>query len=48
MLQEQDAGAEVTIVIDVSSQAGIPTDVLEQRIVEAFDQLGITVRWEST
>jgi len=48
VLQELDAGVEVTIVIDVSSQAGIPTDVLEQRIVEAFDQLGITVRWEST
>ena len=24
---------------------GIPQDVLDQRIVEAFDQLGIAVRW---
>lgn len=48
VLQELDAGIEVTVVIDVSSQAGIPADVLDQRIVEAFDQLGITVRWEPT
>ena len=47
VLQEQDAGAEVTVVIEVSSGAGIPADVLEKRIVEAFDQLGITVRWET-
>jgi hypothetical protein len=47
VLQEQDAGAEVTIVIDVSSSAGIPTDVLEKRIAEAFEQLGISVRWET-
>jgi hypothetical protein len=46
VLQEQDAGAEVTAIIEVSSGAGIPTDVLEKRIAEAFDQLGITVRWE--
>ena len=41
------AGAEVTVVIEVDSNAGIPTDVLEKRIVEAFDQLGISVRWEA-
>ena len=46
VLQEQDAGAEVNVAIQVSSSAGIPQDVLEQRIVEAFDQLGITIRWE--
>ena len=46
VLQEQDAGAEVDLTIHVSSGAGIPQDVLNQRIVEAFDQLGITVRWE--
>ena len=45
VLQEQDAGAEVTVTIDVSSDAGIPQDILEQRIVEAFSQLGITVNW---
>ena len=47
VLQEQDAGAEVTVIIEVDSGAGIPTDVLEKRIVEAFDQLGITVHWEA-
>ena len=48
VLQEQDAGAEVTIVVEVNSAAGIPADVLEKRIAEAFDQLGITVRWEAS
>jgi hypothetical protein len=47
VLQEQDAGAELTIVVEVDSGAGIPTDVLEKRIVEAFDLLGISVRWEA-
>ena len=46
VLQEQDAGAEVNVAIQVSSSAGIPQDVLDQRIVEAFDQLGIAIRWE--
>ena len=46
VLQEQDAGAEVDVTIQVSSSAGIPQDVLEQRIVEAFDQLGIALQWE--
>ena len=45
-LQEVDAGAEVNITIDVSSSAGIPEDILENRIVEGLDQLGIVVRWE--
>ena len=45
VLQEQDAGAEVSVTIEVTSDAGIPQDVLDQRIVEAFDQLGIAVRW---
>ena len=45
VLQEQDAGAEVSVTIEVSSDAGIPEDILDQRIVEAFDQLGITIRW---
>ena len=46
VLQEQDAGAEVNLTIEVSSGAGIPQDVLDQRVVEAFDQLGIEVRWQ--
>ena len=46
VLQEQDAGAEVSVTIEVTSDAGISQDVLDQRIVEAFDQLGIAVRWE--
>ena len=45
-LQEVDAAAEVNITIDVSSSAGIPEDILENRIVEGLDQLGIVVRWE--
>ena len=46
VLQEQDAGAELSVSIEVSSEAGISQDILDQRIVEAFDQLGISVRWE--
>ena len=46
VLQEQDAGAELTMTIEVNSDAGISQDILNQRIVEAFDQLGIAVRWE--
>ena len=46
VLQEQDAGAELSVTIEVSSGAGISQDVLNQRIVEAFEQLGISVRWE--
>ena len=45
-LLEVDAGAEVNITIEVSSSAGIPEEVLDNRIVEGLDQLGITVRWE--
>ena len=46
VLQEQDAGAEVSVTIEVSSDAGIPESILEERIVEAFDQLGISVKWK--
>ena len=46
VLQEQDAGAEINITIDVSSAAGISEDVLNARIVEAFDQLGISIDWQ--
>ena len=45
VLQEQDAGAELSVTIEVNSGAGISQDILNQRIVEAFEQLGISVRW---
>ena len=46
LLQEQDAGARVNVTIEVSSTSGISPDILNQRIVEGFDQLGIEVEWE--
>ena len=46
VLQEQDAGAEVSVTIEVSSDAGISEEALNQRIVEGFSQLGIAVEWE--
>ena len=46
VLQDQDAGAEVQVTIQVTSETGIPEDVLDRRIVEAFEQLGIAVTWE--
>lgn len=46
VLQEQDAGARLTVTIEVTSTAGIAAEVLDRRIVEAFEQLGISVRWE--
>jgi hypothetical protein len=46
VIQEQDAGAEVDIVVEVTSGAGIAEDVITKRILEAFDQLGISVKWE--
>ena len=45
VLQEQDAGAEVSVTIDVASDAGISEEALNRRIVEGFSQLGITVEW---
>ena len=45
-IQEQDAGAEINVSIEVSSSAGISQETLEWRIVEGLDQLGITVTWE--
>lgn len=44
-LQDEDAGAEIQLTIQVSSEAGIGEDVLERRIIEGFDQLGISVEW---
>ncbi len=46
VLQEQDAGAEVSVTIEVSSDTGISQEILDQRIVEAFGQLGINIGWE--
>jgi len=45
VLQEQDAGAEIRIEIDVASDAGIAEDVLE-RILQGLDQLQIPARWD--
>ena len=46
VLQEQDAGAEVNVTIEVSSDAGISEEALNHRIVEGFGQLGIAVEWQ--
>ena len=47
VLQEQDAGAVLDLAILVRSNgAGISAEALNARIVEAFDQLGISVEWE--
>ena len=45
-LQEQDAGARITIAIEVTSAAGVTKEILEDRIVEGLGQLGIDVDWE--
>lgn len=45
-LQEADPGSRLTLSVDVSSEAGIPEDILERRIREGFEQLGISVEWE--
>ena len=46
VLQDQDAGAELTVTIEVSSDAGIPEEVLNRRIVEGLEQLDINIEWE--
>ena len=46
VLQQQHAVAEVQLSILVSREPGIPEDILESQIVEAFDQLGISVTWD--
>ena len=46
VLQQQDAVAEVQLSILVSSEPGIPEDVLDRQIVEAFEQLGVSVSWD--
>ena len=47
MLQEQDPAARLAISIDLTSGVGISEEVLTARIVEGFDQLGITITWEA-
>jgi len=47
VIQEQDAGAEVVLELDVSSQAGVSEEALEKRIVEGLEQLGINASWEA-
>ena len=46
VLQDQDAGAELTVTIEVSSDAGIPESILNNRIVEGLEQLDISIGWE--
>jgi hypothetical protein len=46
VLQAQDAAADVALNIEVQSDAGIAEEILEKRIVEGLEQLGITVTWE--
>ena len=47
VLQEQDAAAELDLTIEVSSAAvGITSDVLDDRIVQGLEMLGISVSWE--
>jgi hypothetical protein len=48
VLQEQDAAATLSIIIDAKSEAGISEEALNKRIVEGLEQLGIKVEWEST
>jgi len=44
VIQEYDAGAEVSLSIEIESDAGIPDDVLKKRIIEGLEMLGIQVR----
>jgi hypothetical protein len=46
VLQEADPGTRLSLSIEVNSDAGIPEDVLEKRIREGFEQLGINLDWE--
>ncbi len=45
VLQEEDAAAELELTIHVKSERGISQDVLTDKILEAFDQLGLSVDW---
>jgi hypothetical protein len=46
-LAEQDAGAEISITIHVKSLPGISQELLNKRIVEGLEQLGIHVTWKA-
>lgn len=46
VLQEQDAAATLSVIIDAKSDAGISEEALNKRIVEGLEQLGIKVEWE--
>jgi hypothetical protein len=46
VLQEADPGTTLSLSVEVVCPAGVPEDMLEKRIVEGFEQLGITVQWE--
>ena len=47
-IQDQDAGAELAITIEVRSEAGITVDLLDDRIVQGLEQLGIGIDWDAT
>ncbi len=38
--------SHLSIIIEVSSEAGISKGALEQRIAQVFEQLGIPLSWE--
>lgn len=46
VIQEHDAGARVVLHIEIDSDAGIPEDEIERRILEGLEQLGIDASWE--
>jgi len=46
VLQQEDAVAELDLTIHVTSERGISEDVLTDKILEAFDQLGVSVNWD--
>lgn len=46
VIQEQDAGAGLSLALEVGSESGLSAETLNQRIVEGLEQLGITASWE--
>lgn len=46
VLQEADPGTRLSLSVEVDSEAGIPEEILERRIREGFEQLGIELEWE--
>ena len=46
VIQEHDAGARIVLHIEIDSDAGIPQDEVERRILEGLEQLGIDASWE--